>query len=325
LSILRRCLYGLLLICLLGLHLHPATVRADTPPLSLDAYWVMVWETCQTLNALANRSESTQRANLLVVAERWEQNRQVRLDDGTLVNLDHTLWLNQLRAEKPDRDHLLNSLNAVLNAHWTPGKTPPQLETSSLRQILARPEFQWQSTEQQTNWLKDLLNRFLEWLSGLLGKPVSFSAPDNQTLQIFGICAALFIGVILVYILRGMFTDLAADADLNAKNGSNEESLSAETALEHAEGLSNQGNYRLAVRYLYLSALLILNERGFLYYDRTRTNREYLRDLNSLPQIAVLLRSVIDVFDKVWYGFQPLDAETYQLYAEQVNQLKEQK
>jgi hypothetical protein len=200
----------------------------------------------------------------------------------------------------------------------------PRSNTSSLRQILSRPEFQW-GGGQQSNWLSDLWERFLKWLASLTGDSIEISAPDPSILQFLGICAAIFVGLILAYTLQGLFADLTPEADLNAENGGNDEPVTANTALERAENLSSQGDYRTAVRYLYLSALLLLDERGLLYYDRTRTNREYLRDLNSQPQIAVLLRSIIEVFDKVWYGFQPLSAETYQLYAEQVNQLKEQR
>ena len=314
----------LLLACLLGLSLQPVTVRADTSPISLEAYWALVSETKQTLITLADRPESTQKDNLLALADQWEQAQQVRLDDGTLVNLDHTFWLKQFRADKPDRANLLQHLDALLAAHSTKGKIPSQLDTNSLRQILARPEFQWQ-LDQQPNFIADLLNRFFQWLTSLLGEPVSLSAPNPQTLQMLGIFAALFVGAILTYFLHGLFTDLTTDAALNDENGATDEPINAELAIERAEDLSSQGDYRSAVRYLYLSALLLLNERGLLYYDRTRTNREYLHDLNSQPQIAVLLRAMIDVFDKVWYGFQPLDAETYQLYARQVNLLKEQK
>jgi len=323
LSMFRRFFYCILLICLLGLSLHPAIALADAPPLSLEDYWALIQETRQTLATLSG-SEAVQHTQLAALAERWEQARRVRLDDGTLLNLDNSFWLDQLRSEKPDPARLSDSLDALINAHQMPGRTPPLLDTNSLHQILSRPEFQWQSA-QQSNWLSDILNRFLKWLSSLLGSPVSISAPNSQTLQFLGICAAIVIGLLLAYILRGLFTNLAADADLNTENGVNDEPLSADMAFERAENLSGQGDYRSAVRYLYLSALLLLDERGLLVYDRTRTNREYLRDLNSLPQIAVLLHSVIDVFDRVWYGFQPLDAETYQLYTEQVTRLKEQK
>ena len=85
------------------------------------------------------------------------------------------------------------------------------------------------------------------------------------------------------------------------------------------------GDYRNAVRYLYLSSLLLLDEQGMLRYDRSRTNREVLRSVSSKPELAVPLHDVIDVFDRVWYGFEALDDKTYQTYVERVDDLRERK
>jgi hypothetical protein len=74
---------------------------------------------------------------------------------------------------------------------------------------------------------------------------------------------------------------------------------------------------------LYLSSLLILDEQGLLRYDRSRTNREYLRSVSSQPQLAGSLRDVIDVFDRVWYGFDSVDEEAYRSYVKHVDELRE--
>jgi hypothetical protein len=79
------------------------------------------------------------------------------------------------------------------------------------------------------------------------------------------------------------------------------------------------------VRYLYLSSLLILDEHGVLRYDRSRTNREYLRSVSSKPELAKPLSDVIDVFDRVWYGYDSVDDETYQSYVKHVDELREKK
>ena len=42
------------------------------------------------------------------------------------------------------------------------------------------------------------------------------------------------------------------------------------------------------------------------------------------PRLASLLREVVEVFDRVWYGYQPLDETTYQQYAAQVAELHRQ-
>ena len=60
-------------------------------------------------------------------------------------------------------------------------------------------------------------------------------------------------------------------------------------------------------------------------YDRSRTNREYLRSLSSKPELVKPLRDVIDVFDRVWYGFETVDEQTYQSYVKRVDELREKK
>jgi hypothetical protein len=78
----------------------------------------------------------------------------------------------------------------------------------------------------------------------------------------------------------------------------------------------------MAVRYLYLSALLLLEERGLLRYDRSQTNREYLRGVVHRPDLAAILQEVVEVFDRVWYGFQPIDEAEVSHYTARVAELR---
>ena len=103
------------------------------------------------------------------------------------------------------------------------------------------------------------------------------------------------------------------------------EPLTSEDAFEKAQALSRGGDYRSAVRYLYLSSLLLLDERGLLRYDRTKTNREYLRSISRSPGLAKPLGEVIEVFDDVWYGYHSLEEETFKHYSDRVQELKENK
>jgi hypothetical protein len=129
----------------------------------------------------------------------------------------------------------------------------------------------------------------------------------------------------LFFISRGLSRSLAQEAELAAEDSANDEMLTSKGALKRAETLSLQGDYRNAVRYLYLSSLLVLDEQGLMRYDRSRTNREYLRSVASKPDLAKPLRDVIDVFDRVWYGFEHVDEQTYQTYLKHVDELREKK
>ncbi len=139
------------------------------------------------------------------------------------------------------------------------------------------------------------------------------------------IAAAVIIFIFSLYFIsRNLSRNLVRDAQLAAEGGG-DELLSSTGALQRAQVLSTQGDYRTAIRYLYLSSLLTLDEQGLLRYDRSRTNREYLRSVASRPGLANPLRNVIDLFDRVWYGFEKVDEQTYQAYVAHVEKLRENK
>ena len=86
-----------------------------------------------------------------------------------------------------------------------------------------------------------------------------------------------------------------------------------------------QLDHRSAVRYLYLSALLTLEERALLQHNRSQTNREYLRSVAHVPHLAARLSRVIDVFERVWYGYHAIDETAYARYRNWVIELGREK
>jgi hypothetical protein len=130
----------------------------------------------------------------------------------------------------------------------------------------------------------------------------------------------LVIGVI-VYLLRGLRRGMVADA--RASDDDPEGNLTAKTALDQAGGLARGGDYRTAVRYLYLSALLWLDERNILRYDRALTNREYLERVRDNPALRARMAPIVETFDRVWYGHLPIDAESFAAYRRQVEELRQ--
>jgi len=81
-------------------------------------------------------------------------------------------------------------------------------------------------------------------------------------------------------------------------------------------------DYRNAIRYQYLACLLSLDERGLLRYDRSLTNWEHLRLTTSTPRLYQTLEPVVDMFDRVWYGFAEVDEAGYRSFLDSVDQLK---
>jgi hypothetical protein len=309
----RRHLLGILALLAILLLASPVSGQQDGA-ISLEAYLALVAETDAALSA-ADGSLAGE------LAGRWEAIRAVNLQNGATVAVDHGPLVAALRADPPDPEAItarLDALRAVASRWPAPAydEASAGAAMSRLDAILAQPAFQWQQVE--PGFWEQLWERVLRFLFDALPW-------GSGTLDLANILLALGGGIILFLalalaarsLLRYFRPEVAA-GDVSAELAG----LTVEQALQEAENHSQGGDYRRAVRYLYLSTLLLLEERGLLRYDRSRTNREYLRSLADRPELLGTLQSVVDVFDRVWYGFQPLDEAAYSRYRAQVNELK---
>ena len=70
--------------------------------------------------------------------------------------------------------------------------------------------------------------------------------------------------------------------------------------------------YRLAIRYQYLSVLKILSNKKLIDYHKDKTNSEYLFEIeNSKTRTEFSYLSY--VYSYVWYGDFPIDETNYKL------------
>jgi hypothetical protein len=305
----------------------PSPVTANSP-ITLAAYWRKAEQTRAIITALENEPGENSSAQLTALADEWAAITLVALPNGTHISVDHTFLAAQLKADPPNLPQLKARLDALLaaRASWPhPKHTPTDIK--AIEGILAQPEFQWRPEQPSllaVLWQK-ILQFLWEWLSPLMPGRALITLNGAWFSYILTGLTTLLLGLVLFYMLRGLLADLVAEAELDVDPDTGQQILTADSALKRAQALSSAGDYRAAVRYLYLSSLLLLDERGLLRYNRWQTNREYLRSVAHLPQLAVILRDVIDVFDRVWYGYQPLDEATYSQYAAKVAQLREQK
>jgi hypothetical protein len=297
--------------------------------ISITQYWELVDQSRQTSAGLKGQSAEKVRAGLDNLALQWEVVKQVRLENGEGIPLDNSFIVTALRAEVPDPDRLTEMFDALLAARRDyPAAQFTAKDIQPLNEILVRPEFQWkeQAPNPINDWFQKLVNRFFAWLDKLFpNREVTAQVGSGPGWSLASTLAVILLALILAYVFRGLFADLITDARLNGDGDSGDEILTADAAFQRAQPLSRGGEYRSAVRYLYLSSLLLLDERGLLRYDRTRTNREYLRTISDSPELAQPLTEVIEVFDNVWYGYHELDESSFKHYSNLVEELKEKK
>lgn len=298
-----------------------------TPPVPLDVYWQKMEDTRALAESLTDAPPEDSGPALRLEAEAWERITTLALPDQAIAPINHQWLTMALRADPPEPRRVLALITTHLDARdrWEQA-TASAHDLTTLRDILARPEFQWETPE--PTWLEKIIQQFQEWLWEWVnrlfrGRPIVI--PNSPLVYIIAGGIVLILALVIGFFLRGMLANLVAETAAAADPHAADEALSAEAALQKAQALSGAGDYRSAVRYLYLSALLLLEERGLLRYNRTLTNREYLRSVSHLPELSANLREVVEVFDQVWYGYHPLDESAYARYAERVAELQKQK
>ncbi|MBP2642550.1 MAG: hypothetical protein H6Q67_437 [Firmicutes bacterium] len=89
-------------------------------------------------------------------------------------------------------------------------------------------------------------------------------------------------------------------------------STSAEILIR-AEKEASQGEYRRALRDLYLAVLMELDHRGLIRYQAAKTNSEYLREISKkAANLKEPFRSMVNLFEYKWYGLEKCSSEDFQ-------------
>lgn len=320
----RWMLLSAVLLCLVGLL--PARQPAlAAEGVSWEEYWRLAEDTQNTCDEMEEAPAIVAGPEFRRLATRWKAVQRVTLPNRATVSVDPSTLVALLEANPPDVGRIRGFVKALLAEQEAYSSRPyDPADFRTLERILAEEKYQWPqqgSSPLDDFWksLNDALNRLLNRLFGNI-----FGGAAGELFNIvFVVIGTIVLLIILFFILRSVSLNLVAESRTNAEE--DDKNLTADTALKRAQALSNQGDYRSAVRYLYLSSLLLLEEHGLLRYDRSKTNREYLRAVSDQPSLSGRLQGVVDIFDRVWYGFQKIDQETFEQYSEQVEDLRKQR
>ena len=130
------------------------------------------------------------------------------------------------------------------------------------------------------------------------------------------------VGLAVLWMRRAPEPEPETDPD-DVDDAGEDDVTSSVEAVDRAQQLVATRDYRAAVRYLFLAALLALDERRLLRFDHTLTNRELLRDTQANPTLSAALTPITVAFDRVWYGFEPLTQSDYETLVEQIESLNQ--
>ncbi len=138
--------------------------------------------------------------------------------------------------------------------------------------------------------------------------------PQFQLKYILFPLGVIAIGIVLIFFIKQIRMNIISEVHDKETEIVGELVTTEKAALAHADTAENANDFRDALRYLYLSAILNLQERGILPYDKSMTNREYLHQAHLDINLQQTFGTVVTVFDDVWYGHKTCDADTIANY-----------
>jgi hypothetical protein len=224
-----------------------------------------------------------------------------------------------------------------------------------LERVLQRSEFRWRlppdpaaAADQDGFWAR--IGRWVdEQLEGMrslvrklrrfLGEGKSVNAPDPTPLMALTdlsikLAAVILGGVLVFLIVRTLLrlrsrgaqrmamaaaapVQAATRADLEREETHASDRPGDEWARLAAE-LAAKGEWRLALRAWHLSGLARLGEAGMLALKRSKSDRDYERELRrrSQPALAARFSEQREAYERRWYGRVPADEPTVRRFSE---------
>jgi Domain of unknown function (DUF4129) len=254
--------------------------------------------------------------------------------DGREVSVDNT-WLyvalDAYAAEKDPQQRVaklneasgrLRALDDHLRRAEAPESTDDANASDKIREILSRPAYQPERETAIGKFVKEVMRRIrsvigtlYSALTRLLERLFGASAQSGwiaNMLVMAVLAAAMVIVVLMLRRIRGprakrKRTRLILGEEIAADGTSGE---LAEAGLTAARA----GDFRTAVRKLYVSLLYEMSERDLIELEDSATNHEYLSKVSRFTPLAGPMRYLTDRFDHVWYGMFPSSEEDFAAY-----------
>jgi len=241
---------------------------------------------------------------------------KAELDTGYLVNEyekipgtgDEDERSEQVERFREMAAYLKDSLPELLVAKQTAGFADFEI---SMKEILERDEFR-----EKEPLIKSLIPESLkEWVRRIMGRTPGLNTgldlPDWLG-ALFRV--AIFIGLML---LLGYFVYMAYSKTSMAKIGEDAAGpreyvpVSRGEIFSRADEFAGRGDFRSALRVMYISFVKRLEISGMVSYTDTKTNGEYLLELSQSRPVSGELRSMTSMYEYYWYGMSECTGEAY--------------
>ena len=277
---------------------------------------------------------------------KWLLPKTEKIDlDGTSTNVDNN-WLydsmDSYEAEEDSQQKLsqLNEIEGRLRAldeqlvraeEATAANNNQIDERKKIDNILDRPEYRGKKESRIGAFFKDVRRRIGDFLSKLyaaflklMGTIFGATAKNNWLAKLMVIAALVAAVIGIVRAAKNMTPRRTRARKRTVLGEEIEAGTSPRDLAEAAMTAARAGDFRTAIRKLYISLLYDLAERNVIELDDSATNREYLARLSLYNSIIPPMKYLTDRFDYFWYGLLPSSEEDFSQYLARYNEAMQQ-
>jgi hypothetical protein len=231
-------------------------------------------------------------------------------------------WLlSPLESAQPDVGIARERFKRALDLWGTQnGPIDVTAEHRALDDILARPPFQTRDIKSSVpdwllplillvEWLAEGIGNIARWPFDRLGDVFRAFVNGPAFLPFISLAALTAVMSLILLYRRGLRSALVAESVL--EHAPSPLPPTSAQAIERAQRFASNGRYREACHFMFLSALLWIEEHGQTRFERSATNWEHLERLDEHSPVAPHLRGLINRFDRLWYGQPEVSAADY--------------
>jgi hypothetical protein len=187
------------------------------------------------------------------------------------------------------------------------------------------------------DWIQEAVRKFVDWLFPRDRQTETKADGSWMTLNhgllfailVLAICALGFGAVRIIRTRRKSVTvqstNSTAMPDIADENTRADE-LPEDDWTRMGRSLLEQGDLRLALRAFYLASLSHLASRGLITITRSKSNRDYERELlrrgHAIPDLPALFGENVGIFDRIWYGLHDVNAELVGHFVRNLERMK---
>ena len=197
---------------------------------------------------------------------------------------------------------------------------------NTIGKILKGSEYK-QLTSGIDDFIQNSKDVIIKWIEKIFNKIIS-NVHSKQVISdnlanIFIIIGLLLIAIIVTLIIIKVSKTFEKKVRIKEILGEKINNKTTPTSLRLlAASFDTKGDYRQAIRYYFISILLLMHQKNIIYLDETKTNEEIYMSLKKNKKLNFLeLKYLINDFNSSWYGHRTFYKENYDMTLQNINLL----